>query len=1428
MRKIGGSLRVAVFLLVLIAGGIFSSAASADVIIDNTAAGTSFTGNWQNSGATGPYGANSLWSRDGSTYTWRFAVDAPGTYEILMWWTNWPSRSQTVPVDIDHEGTTSRSRVTINQQQDGGRWNSLGQFEYVTGKSYNVTVTSQPDPTSTCADAVWVKRIDADTPPSTTIVIDNRDAATSWTGTWGVSGAPHPQGTDSVWSRDGSTFTWLFTAPLSAQYKLSMWSTEWASRSTSVPVTIEHAAGTSQVVINQLAESGIWKALGTFSFTAGLTYRITITSQPGPSSTCADAVRFELDAAGANLPPVAVDDAVTTSENEQITIQPLSNDHDSDGTLDKGSLAVTRNPQHGTMVSQPDGTCLYTPTAGYIGNDSFGYTVADDDGDVSNEANVAITVAINQPPTVSDDAVTAIMNQTVSIPVLENDFDSDGTLVFATLQLVSPPTHGNAMPGVDGTIAYTPAASYKGDDTFTYRVADNDGAFSIEAHVVVTIASNQPPTAEDDTFQTAANSPALFDILANDTAADGLLDPASLLVVDGPGHGAVEIQPDGKVKYTPVAGFSGEDTFSYTVADFNELVSNPAAVTIRVVENTVVDNRDAQKVTSTGNWGVSGADGFWSTDSVWSRDGATFTWLFQPAQTGSYTVSMWWTKWTSRSTSVPVDIQHSQGTARVIVNQQQNGGQWNPIGQHTFVAGTTYRITVMAQPGPSSTCADAVKFDLVDAGQPVLAASIGQVSPSPAVLGAPVTLRGSGISTTGAITGYSWRSSLDGQLGSQATLVTSQLSHGTHQIFLKVQDDTGAWSAEASTTLEVVEHIYACFIYDYEPDAADKFIDILTSMGATNVGGFYRYVNPGKSQTSYIHIVKDNMQGMIDALTTEGSHVMIKGHANYGSGMTFPTPQELQDQIIEDIHYIDDERILNVSTPWFNVSISGMRTGQAYPFWWPIFQDGTSGIMPYIFGDPRGDPPYNYYISYQIPGDPAWYKAETVSRGAIERFSDSGRPAWFSADGLPPNPANPDHVKYFITNEDDWSPSVDIHGTWSEDYLSATQFKENYLHRAAGNGTNMVDWMFTIEQPGNYSVYAWWPAYSGNSTQVPYIVHHSGGNTVVNVNQVKNGGTWYKLGDYYYDPGDYSITVSDAAAPGRVSADAVRVVAKGNPPAVIQAGFNAINRHGPAPLDVIFGSESTGDVTGIYWNFGDGQSNSTRDYITHTYTTPGIYKVTFRVTGPEGSSTVIKSNYITVNEGPAPLQAEFSASKQSGSFPLTTSFKDLSSGEIISWEWDFGDGSPLNTEQYPTHTYVNPGNYAVSLKVTGSDGTVDTESKTNFVIITIMDSSIDNVDYPKRHYRSKTILFRKDLEVPHEAQRYRRLFYDSCNSGNYYLGTFNRGVVFFTVNNSAGLAFYEYIRAYLEGKNDQEIWEIVQEAEPLWDYYDFNKRPSDQ
>jgi hypothetical protein len=89
------------------------------------------------------------------------------------------------------------------------------------------------------------------------------------------------------------------------------------------------------------------------------------------------------------------------------------------------------------------------------------------------------------------------------------------------------------------------------------------------------------------------------------------------------------------------------------------------------------------------------------------------------------------------------------------------------------------------------------------------------------------------------------------------------------------------------------------------------------------------------------------------------------------------------------------------------IGVRGMIHGQPYPNWWPEFQDGTSGIMPYDFNDPRGNPPYNYNITYQVPGDPTHYKVETAPNSAPERFPSSGATAWYSPDGSTPFATNP-------------------------------------------------------------------------------------------------------------------------------------------------------------------------------------------------------------------------------------------------------------------------------------------------------------------------------------------------------------------------------------------------------------------------------------
>jgi PKD repeat protein len=181
------------------------------------------------------------------------------------------------------------------------------------------------------------------------------------------------------------------------------------------------------------------------------------------------------------------------------------------------------------------------------------------------------------------------------------------------------------------------------------------------------------------------------------------------------------------------------------------------------------------------------------------------------------------------------------------------------------------------------------------------------------------------------------------------------------------------------------------------------------------------------------------------------------------------------------------------------------------------------------------------------------------------------------------------------------------------------------------------------------------------------------------------------------------------------------------------AHFSASPTSGAAPLTVNFTDQSTGQITSWSWDFGDG-SISTEQNPSHTYTDDGSYTVSLTVTGPGGSDTETKADYIKVGS-PSPV-ADFSASPIKGPPPLIVNFIDQSTGQITSWSWDFGDGS-ISTEQNPSHTYTDDGSYTVSLTVTGPGGS-DTETKADYI----------NVIRGKAMPWISLLLFGDDSQVP--------------------------------------------------------------------------------
>ena len=97
-----------------------------------------------------------------------------------------------------------------------------------------------------------------------------------------------------------------------------------------------------------------------------------------------------------------------------------------------------------------------------------------------------------------------------------------------------------------------------------------------------TTPSNQPPTATDDSASTIQSSAVIINVVANDIDPDGTIDPSSVAISDTAAYGAAISKGDGTVMYTPNTGFTGTDTFTYTVKDNDGATSNEATVTVTV------------------------------------------------------------------------------------------------------------------------------------------------------------------------------------------------------------------------------------------------------------------------------------------------------------------------------------------------------------------------------------------------------------------------------------------------------------------------------------------------------------------------------------------------------------------------------------------------------------------------------------------------------------------------------------------------------------------------------------------------------------------------------------------------------------------------------------------------------------------------------
>jgi len=232
--------------------------------------------------------------------------------------------------------------------------------------------------------------------------------------------------------------------------------------------------------------------------------------------------------------------------------------------------------------------------------------------------------------------------------------------------------------------------------------------------------------------------------------------------------------------------------------------------------------------------------------------------------------------------------------------------------------------------------------------------------------------------------------------------------------------------------------------------------------------------------------------------------------------------------------------------------------------------------------------------------------------------------------------------------------------------------------------------------------------------------------------------------------------------------------------------FDASESYDPDP---------NGTIVSYEWNFGDGSPIETlpTPLVEHVYSAPGNYTVTLVVTddeGLEGSTSAV----VTVIAHPI---ANFTYSPETPLVDETVTFNASNSepngGTIVSYNWDFGDGSaPVNTTSPTiTHIYTAAGNYTVTLTVVDSENLTDTTSAS----IIIINYPVANFSYsPSYPIVNEVVTFNASASDP-DGGTIIEYFWDFGDGNNgtgvvvtHAYTTYGTFVVNLTVTDSEGLS----------------------------------------
>jgi VCBS repeat-containing protein len=298
---------------------------------------------------------------------------------------------------------------------------------------------------------------------------------------------------------------------------------------------------------------------------------------------------------GINDAPVAQNGMVSGDEDTTISGQLTATDIDGNPL----TYSIASQPQHGTIVVNPDWTFNYTPVGNFYGPDSFTYKANDGLAD-SNTATVVLTVnPVNHAPVAFSGEMTDNEDAVFQVPLGAFDVEGDSL----TYTVVTQPTHGFVT--IDGaTATYVPTQpNFNGVERFAFKVNDGVADSNIATMTMNIAPANDLPLPVPVKLTTDEDVAVSGQFSATDVDGDNL----TYTIAHQPLHGVVTHDgASANFSYTPNPDFNGSDVFSYFVSDGTASMLQTVTIDVNPVNDPAVISGPSGSVTEDGRLTATG------------------------------------------------------------------------------------------------------------------------------------------------------------------------------------------------------------------------------------------------------------------------------------------------------------------------------------------------------------------------------------------------------------------------------------------------------------------------------------------------------------------------------------------------------------------------------------------------------------------------------------------------------------------------------------------------------------------------------------------------------------------------------------------------------------------------------------------------------